>query len=199
MPSDLSPHVADLPLHVQRVLRDLVTEAEAGLGPDLHSVTLFGSAAEGRLRPTTDVNVILVLAAFKRARADRLREPLRWAHAAELNRLRQVTLNLALRGREQHLARSLRAEQAAAFLAELPGPLRSSAAALLELEGVHVESGRSALEQVCRSLGGVFAQLPVLLSELREGGRLTPEAAASALFDAVRLAGALHERAARLA
>ena len=118
--------------------------------------------------------------------------------AAELTRLRQVTLNLALRGREQYLLRSLRAEQATAFLGELAGPLRSSAAALLELEGVPVESGRSALEQVCRSLGGVFAALPGRLSELREGGRLGPDDAATVLFDAVRLAGALHDRAGRL-
>lgn len=247
MPADPTPQTADLPPHVQRALSDLVAEAEACLGPELVSVVLFGSAAEGRLRPTSDVNLILVLAAFERARADRLREPLRLAHAAArvetmwlleselepaseafavkfadvlrrrrvlsgrdvfagvsvtraaaLSRLRQVTLNLALRGRDQYLRRSLRAEQATALLAELAGPLRASAAALLELDGVPVESGRSALEQVCRSLGDVFAQLPARLSELREGGRLGPEDAATALFDAVRLAGALHDRASRL-
>lgn len=247
MPTDLSPHVADLPPHVQRALQVLVAEAEAGLGSALISIVLFGSAAEGRLRSTSDVNLILVLAGFERARVDALREPLRLAHAAakvetmwllvselaaaseafavkfadvlrrrrvlfgrdvfaglavtraaEIAGLRQVTLNLALRGRDQYLRRSLRAEQATALLADLAGPLRSSAAALLELEGVPVESGRSALEQVCRSLGDVFATLPVRLSELREGGRLGPEDAAIALFDAVRLAGALHDRAVRL-
>lgn len=247
MSANPNPHLADLPSHVQRALQDLVAEAEVCFGTDLRSVVLFGSAAEGRLRPTSDVNLIMVLAAFERARADRMREPLRLAHAAarvetmwlleaeltpaadafavkfadvrrrrrvlfgpdpfaglavtravEIARLRQVTLNLALRGREQYLLRSLRAEQAAALLADLAGPLRASAAALLELEGVPAESGRSALEQVCRSLGDVFAPLPARLSEYREGRRPGPEEAASALFDAARLASAMHDRAARL-
>ena len=43
---------------------------------------LYGSGAEGRLRPTSDVNLILLLDAFDRAQADRLREPLRLAQAA---------------------------------------------------------------------------------------------------------------------
>lgn len=247
MPADLTPHIADLPPHVRRALQDFVGEAEVCFDADLKSVVLFGSAAEGRLRPASDVNVIVVLAAFDRARADRMREPLRVAHAAakvapmwlladelvpaseafavkfadvlrrrrvlvgadpfagvevsraaEIARLRQVTLNLTLRGREQYLLRSLRAEQASALLADLAGPLRACAAALLELEGVPVESARGALEQVCRSLGDVFLGFPARLSELREGRHLDSAEAATALFDAARLAGALHDRAARL-
>jgi len=46
------------------------------------SVVLFGSAAEGRLRATSDVNVLLVLSAWDDAKADALREPLRTAQAA---------------------------------------------------------------------------------------------------------------------
>jgi len=45
-------------------ISQLVSECQAALGPDLVSVTLFGSAAEGRLRVTSDVNVALVLKAF---------------------------------------------------------------------------------------------------------------------------------------
>jgi hypothetical protein len=41
-------------------------------GDRLISVVLFGSAAEGRLRPTSDVNVIVVLQAFDHDRAARL-------------------------------------------------------------------------------------------------------------------------------
>src|SRR6185295_2756121 len=46
------------------------------------SVVLYGSGAEGQLRPTSDVNVMIVLTEFDRKRVDALREPLRIAHAA---------------------------------------------------------------------------------------------------------------------
>ena len=73
---------ADLPATVERVLREFVDATREAFGPELRAVVLYGSAAEGRLRPTSDVNVVVVLAAFDRARADRLREPLRLAQAA---------------------------------------------------------------------------------------------------------------------
>lgn len=63
-------------------LNDFVRAAHTALGDDLLSIVLFGSAAEGRLRPTSDVNVLLLLKRFDRARVDQLREPLRLAHAA---------------------------------------------------------------------------------------------------------------------
>jgi predicted nucleotidyltransferase len=63
-------------------VRAFVDAAVATLGPDLRSVVLFGSAAEGRLRATSDVNLMLVLRRFDPARADGLREPLRLAQAA---------------------------------------------------------------------------------------------------------------------
>ena len=71
-----------LPQPERRILDEFVEVAREALGPDLHSVVLFGSAAEGALRPTSDINLILVLRAFDRARADRVREPLRVAYAA---------------------------------------------------------------------------------------------------------------------
>ena len=72
----------DLPQPERRILDEFVEAAREAFGPDLHSVVLFGSAAEGALRPTSDINLILVLRAFDRARADRLREPLRVGYAA---------------------------------------------------------------------------------------------------------------------
>ncbi len=63
-------------------LNDFVRAAQTALGDDLLSMVLFGSAAEGRQRPTSDVNVLLLLKRFDRARVDQLREPLRLAHAA---------------------------------------------------------------------------------------------------------------------
>jgi predicted nucleotidyltransferase len=64
------------------VLEPLIAAAREALGDDLVSVVLFGSAAEDRLRPTSDVNVIFVLARFESTRIDGLREPLRTAQAA---------------------------------------------------------------------------------------------------------------------
>jgi predicted nucleotidyltransferase len=71
-----------LPAEVARVLQEFVVAAHEAFGDRLESVVLFGSAAEGALRATSDVNVILVLSAFERERADRLREALTTAHAA---------------------------------------------------------------------------------------------------------------------
>src|SRR5262245_38266709 len=78
----MSPQRADLPEPVDRVLAGFVDAAESALGPDLRSIVLYGSAAEGKLRKTSDVNVMVVLAAFNPERVDKLREPLRAAHAA---------------------------------------------------------------------------------------------------------------------
>ncbi|MEP7069200.1 MAG: hypothetical protein ABI789_08170 [Usitatibacter sp.] len=72
---------AQLPGEISRSLDSFVAEASAALGDDLASLVLFGSAAEGRLRATSDVNVMLVLKAFTPERIDKLREPLRLAHA----------------------------------------------------------------------------------------------------------------------
>jgi predicted nucleotidyltransferase len=247
MPADIRPKIADLPSNVQRVLIDFVAAAEAAFGDNFKSAVLFGSAAEGRLRPTSDVNLIVVLGAFDRAQADRLREPLRVAHAAvklepmfvlqseiapaaeafavkfadvlrrrrlltgadpfagltvarsaEISQLRQVTLNLALRSREQYLLRSLRPEQAAAMLAESAGPLRSCAAAVLELEGKPAGSAKEALERIAAELGGAFAELPARMTDARIHQTPATAAAAEALFTAGETAVKLHERAMRL-
>lgn len=68
--------------NVNRVLNQFVTAARDSFSDDLRAVVLFGSAAEGKLRPTSDVNLLLVLSQFNQARADNLREPLRTAEAA---------------------------------------------------------------------------------------------------------------------
>lgn len=71
-----------LPDEVARVLSGFVAAARDALGESLVSIILYGSAAEGRLRKTSDVNVVVVLETFDVARVNRLREPLRTAHAA---------------------------------------------------------------------------------------------------------------------
>ncbi len=72
----------DLPSDVAKALEGFTASAKETLGADLVSIVLFGSAAEGKLRATSDVNLILVLRKFDAASIDALREPMRLAHAA---------------------------------------------------------------------------------------------------------------------
>jgi len=73
---------SDLPPAVERILSEVVGAAREALGEALRCVVLFGSGADGRLRPSSDVNVMFVLNAFERASVDALRETLRLAQAA---------------------------------------------------------------------------------------------------------------------
>ncbi len=70
-----------LPQDVAQGLDAFVAAAKEALGDDLVSVVLFGSAAEGRMRQTSDVNLVLVLERFTRERIVKLREAFRLAHA----------------------------------------------------------------------------------------------------------------------
>jgi predicted nucleotidyltransferase len=71
-----------LPPNVARVLTGFVEQARSAFANDLRAVVLYGSGAEGKLRATSDVNLVLVLSDFDQQKADRLREPLRLAEAA---------------------------------------------------------------------------------------------------------------------
>lgn len=71
-----------LPAAVQETLNVFVAAAKTAFGENLRAAVLYGSAAEGRLRATSDVNLLLVLRAFDQAQADAIREPFRVAHAA---------------------------------------------------------------------------------------------------------------------
>jgi predicted nucleotidyltransferase len=71
-----------LPAHVATVLSDFAGKARDVLAGDLVSVVLFGSAAEGRLRASSDVNLILVLRAFEAEQLGQLGDPLLAADAA---------------------------------------------------------------------------------------------------------------------
>jgi predicted nucleotidyltransferase len=74
---------ADDRLQAVRVtLEHFVASARTALGEDLVSVVLYGSAAEGALRLTSDVNLILLLRRFQPARIDVLSETLRAATAS---------------------------------------------------------------------------------------------------------------------
>jgi predicted nucleotidyltransferase len=67
---------------VQKVLASFTDAATKAFGDSLRSIVLFGSAAEDRLRPVSDVNVLVVLRTFDPAAAERLRDELRLARAA---------------------------------------------------------------------------------------------------------------------
>jgi len=234
-----------LPNHVREVLDAVVASAKHAFGESLRSVVLFGSAAEGRMRATSDVNLMFVLSSFDEARANEFREPFRFADAAiranamfiledELQqaavdfaqkfadmkqrhvvlhgddplprldiprqalvrRLHQVLLNLTLRLRDMYVTRSLREEQCAITLAESAAPLRTSAAAILELEGKPAASPKAALQQIVSELGDArFAELLPHVSEARETRSLPAGRAAALLFIALDLARVLHKRA----
>lgn len=49
----------DLPANVQRCLTDFINTAKVACGENLVYIVLFGSAAEGRLRATSNVNLML--------------------------------------------------------------------------------------------------------------------------------------------
>ena len=72
----------ELTAKVDSVLNEFVNSTKKAFGDDLRSVVLYGSGAEGQLRPASDVNVIVVLTKFDEQKADQLREPLRLAEAA---------------------------------------------------------------------------------------------------------------------
>ena len=74
--------ITTLPPNVGRVLTGFVADVRSAFDNDLRAVVLYGSGAEGKLRATSDVNLLLVLSAFDQKKADQLREPLRLAQAA---------------------------------------------------------------------------------------------------------------------
>jgi hypothetical protein len=95
----------DLPADGASSLGDLRAAAQAALGAQLVSMVLYGSGAEGRLRATSDVNIILILSAFDAEKLARLRDPLRVAEAAI--RLRPMVLvQDEIRGPPRRLRRS---------------------------------------------------------------------------------------------
>lgn len=67
---------------VEGVLESFTKAAAAAFGERLRSLILFGSAAEDRLRPVSDVNVLVVLRSFDPAARAALGDEIRRARAA---------------------------------------------------------------------------------------------------------------------
>lgn len=72
----------EVPENVRRVLTDVLRKAREVFNADLLSVVLYGSAAAGQMRPTSDVNLLLVLKRLDFSAGERLNETLRLAEAA---------------------------------------------------------------------------------------------------------------------
>jgi predicted nucleotidyltransferase len=247
LPASSHP-VDDLPATVGRVLDEFVQAARAELGEALHSIVLFGSAAENRIRPTSDVNVAVVLSAFERTGIGRLRPTLERAHGAirlevlwlletevaaaadafavkftdivrrhrvlhgpdpfaalvisrqaTIARLRQVLLNQLLRLRATYAMDGGREERLALRIADAAGPLRVSAAEILELEGGPVLAPRDALAHVVQDWTAPDrAAVLAAISAARETRHVEPGRAGELLLGVVELASFLHRRAALL-
>lgn len=64
------------------VLDELVQQARTSFDKNLRSIVLFGSGAEDRLRPLSDVNLMLFLDRFDSTQVDTFRATLRVSHSA---------------------------------------------------------------------------------------------------------------------
>ena len=82
MPPRIAAELSDLPEAVSFALAGFMDSARQSFGADLRSIVLYGSAVEGRLRPTSDVNLLIVLSAFDPVKAATLRGPFLLAEAA---------------------------------------------------------------------------------------------------------------------
>jgi predicted nucleotidyltransferase len=97
-----------VPENVRQTLDEVVAGARKTFGDALRSIVLYGSAAEGRLRATSDVNLLFVLSRFDAERANAFRDLYRFAHSAvHLNAMR--VLEKELPGRSE--SRSSRSGQ----------------------------------------------------------------------------------------
>jgi predicted nucleotidyltransferase len=72
----------DLPATVREVLEEFLRSLTEVIGPELECVLLFGSAAEGRLRPTSDVDLAVLATKLKETQLSALRAPLKTGRAA---------------------------------------------------------------------------------------------------------------------
>jgi hypothetical protein len=114
---------------------------------------------------------------------------------ALIRRLNQVLLNLLLRVRAMYVERGLREEQLASAVAEMSGPVRTSAASLLELEGYERDTPKEALQRFTVSLGEPgWAEVLANLSRARETGFLPSGVAGPTLVRLVQLLERMRER-----
>jgi len=234
--------IKDLPVNVQQSLIDFVDSAKELCHDILVSIVLYGSGAEGRLRATSDVNVILVLKTFDITQIDPLREKLRLYHAAirlnvmfileseipdaleafavkfndilsrhrvlygpdpfsdltisraaTVQRLKQVIVNLTLRLRERYALVSLREEQLVHIIADVSGPIRACAFAILDLEGKHEIHPKEALQTLTQQLKGDWSALLQNMSQSRQAQALPSGEERKTVLELLTLLNAMYE------
>jgi hypothetical protein len=78
----IAPELKDLPEIPAIGISNFLESAKQAFGNDLRSVILYGSAAEGRLRPTSDINLLLILSAFDPVKANAIRSQFALASSA---------------------------------------------------------------------------------------------------------------------
>jgi hypothetical protein len=118
---------------------------------------------------------------------------------AAIARLRQVLLNMVLRLRASYALDGGHDERLAIRVAEAAGPLRVSAAELLQLERGIVLAPRDGLRQATEAWAAPDRDAVLrAISEARETRTLEPGSAAGILIGMIELAAYLHRRAADL-
>ena len=230
-----------LPAAVQQALDDLLKAARESFAGNLRSVVRFGSAAEGPLRATSDVNLIFVLERFEPEQASSFHGALQMATAAirasvmfllaqEIDaavdafavkfadigrrrrvlfgsdvfagrtpsrdavrrRIRQTLLNLELRLRERFALVGNEESRVALVVAEAAGPLRATAAAVLDLEGRSAASPKAALAAVVDHWPEAsWKPLLESMSSARQTRTLPPGTARETLLGVIALADRL--------
>lgn len=199
MTFELHPDLTrDLPPAAATILQEFVATLAAAMR--LESVVLFGSAAEGRLRPTSDLNLLVIADDWTLEQLDAARLSLRSGRAAAgltvmflkstevsaavesfavkfadikarhrlllgrspfdsmhitresaLRRVQQVLLNLELRLRERYAVEGDHEERLEQLIADATGPIRASAATLVNLKDGRTLAPKVALEELCAS------------------------------------------------
>ena len=237
--------IDDLPEQVARIIQEVVETATQALGDTLRSIVLFGSAAETRLRPTSDVNLLMVLTRFEPAAVDGMGPVLQRGHAAvrlavmwlveqeipaaaeafavkfadvtrrhrvlfgsdpfegltiprhaTIVRVRQVLLNLVLRLRASYALDRDREERLTIVIADTIGPLRASAAEILDLEGAAAPTAREALQRLAAEWAPTRSEaLLNAVHTARQTRRLEPGVAPTMFVEMIELARHLHGRA----
>jgi predicted nucleotidyltransferase len=82
MDANVASSPAGLSATIEQLLADLIEAARNCFKEELKSIILYGSGAEGRLRMTSDLNLLFVLSKFEKSRVDAFRESLRVAQVA---------------------------------------------------------------------------------------------------------------------
>jgi hypothetical protein len=112
---------------------------------------------------------------------------------AAIRRVRQVLLNLTLRLRERYVIDGDHEERLARILADVTGPIRASAAALLVLRDSRTLAPKEALEDIVR--GSSLEECLSGLSAVHRDEHLPPGATRRLFGEVLRLLAALDANA----